>query len=61
MTIQIKDYGVGFDLTTQSESSKSLGMKTLKERTQILDGKMIIDSVKNQVTSIFLEIPKAAK
>jgi signal transduction histidine kinase/Tfp pilus assembly protein PilF len=61
VTILIKDYGIGFDITDQDRSIKSLGMKTLKERTQILGGKMVIDSVKNQGTSILLEIPKKAK
>ena len=58
VTVQVKDFGVGFDLTDQNGTANSLGMKTLKERTQILGGKMIIDSVKNQGTTILLEIPK---
>ena len=57
--ILIRDYGVGFDMTEQDYSVKSLGMKTLKERTQILGGKMVIDSVKNKGTTVLLEVPKS--
>ena len=58
VTLVVQDYGIGFDITSLDHSSKSLGMKTLKERTQILGGKMVIDSVKNQGTTITLEIKK---
>lgn len=58
VVVQIKDHGIGFDITEQNDTAKSLGMKTLKERTQILGGKMIIDSVKDKGTSIVLEIPR---
>lgn len=60
VTILIQDYGVGFDITNQS-TFKSLGMKTLKERTQILGGRLVIDSEKGKGTTVLLEIPKKVK
>ena len=57
VTIHIRDFGVGFDLTSTSFTN-SLGMKTLKERTQILNGKIVIHSENNKGTSILLELPK---
>ena len=55
---QVKDNGVGFDLTESSEILNSLGMKTLKERTEIIGGKLLIDSVKEKGTTITLMIDK---
>ena len=57
VVIHIRDFGVGFDLTGTSFTN-SLGMKTLKERTQILNGKIVIHSEKDKGTSIVLELPK---
>lgn len=56
--LHIQDYGVGFDLTENTTVMHSLGMKTLKERTQILGGKIIIQSTKNSGTSVMLELDK---
>lgn len=58
VTLLIQDHGVGFDITENSKAITSFGMKTLKERTQILGGKMIIDSTKGNGTSIWLELDK---
>jgi signal transduction histidine kinase len=58
VTLLIRDYGIGFDITENTEVIHSLGMKTLKERTQIIGGKIIIDSTKNKGTSILLELDK---
>jgi signal transduction histidine kinase len=54
----IQDYGAGFDLTENTTVIHSLGMKTLKERTQILGGKITIQSTKNTGTIILLELDK---
>lgn len=58
VVIQIKDYGVGFDLTEDAGVVTSLGMKTLRERTQLLGGKLMIESVKGKGTSITLQVVK---
>jgi signal transduction histidine kinase len=58
VTLLMQDYGVGFDLTENTTVMHCLGMKTLKERTQILGGKIIIQSTKKVGTSILLELDK---
>lgn len=54
----IIDHGKGFDLTENPKQFKSLGMLTLKERTKILKGNLIIDSSKGKGTAIILTIEK---
>ncbi|UXX79202.1 sensor histidine kinase [Reichenbachiella carrageenanivorans] len=61
VSIQIKDYGVGFDLTEDSGVVTSLGMKTLRERTQLLGGKLMIESVKGKGTTVTLHVSKPNK
>ncbi|MDO5656568.1 MAG: histidine kinase [Flavobacteriaceae bacterium] len=54
----VKDNGIGFDLTESADILNSLGMKTLKERTEIIGGKLLIDSEKNKGTIISLYFNK---
>mgnify|MGYP001396562592 CR=1 FL=1 len=56
--LEITDYGVGFDLTSDIGSLQGLGMKTLRERTQLLNGKILIDSTKGKGTSVILHVNK---
>ena len=56
--LEITDYGVGFDLTSDVSSLQGLGMKTLKERTQLLNGKILVDSTKGKGTSVILHVNK---
>ena len=56
--LSVIDYGVGFDLTSDTSSLQGLGMKTLRERTQLLGGKILIDSTKNKGTSVILQVTK---
>ncbi len=58
--IIIKDNGKGFDFSEQYNDFKSLGLKTLKERTKLLNGSMKIDSEKNKGTTLAFTIPLAA-
>ncbi|UXP34112.1 sensor histidine kinase [Reichenbachiella agarivorans] len=58
VVIQIKDYGIGFDLIENAGVITSLGMKTLKERTQLLGGKLMVESVKGKGTTITLHVAK---
>ncbi|PKV49960.1 histidine kinase [Aquimarina sp. MAR_2010_214] len=55
---QIKDNGVGFDLTTGSSKLESLGMKTLKERAALIQAKLVIESIVNKGTTIQIIIDK---
>ncbi|MFP2996930.1 sensor histidine kinase [Spongiivirga sp. MCCC 1A20706] len=58
--IIIKDNGKGFDFSEQYNDFKSLGLKTLKERTKLLNGSMKIDSERNKGTTLAFTIPLAA-
>ncbi|NER18015.1 tetratricopeptide repeat-containing sensor histidine kinase [Spongiivirga citrea] len=58
--IIIKDNGKGFDFSERYNDFKSLGLKTLKERTKLLNGSMKIDSEKNKGTTLAFTIPLAA-
>lgn len=44
ITLYLKDNGVGFDFTERYNDFKSLGLKTLKERTRYLNGIMKVNS-----------------
>lgn len=56
--VYIKDNGVGFHFSEKYNNAKSLGLKTIKERTQILNATLKIDTFINQGTSITIKIPK---
>jgi signal transduction histidine kinase len=54
--VSINDNGKGFD-TNDGQKLNSLGLKTLKERIRILNGKLIIKSKQNKGTSIIAKFP----
>ncbi len=53
----IQDNGVGFDFSERYNDFKTLGLKTLKERTRFLNGIMKIDSQTNNGTKLEFKIP----
>lgn len=55
--VKIKDNGKGFDFSEKHNDFKSLGLKTLKERTKFLKGTMKVDSEKNKGTTLEFVIP----
>ncbi|QXP79475.1 MULTISPECIES: sensor histidine kinase [Winogradskyella] len=55
---QIKDNGIGFDLTENTELLNSLGMKTIKERAQLIGAQLSIDSIKGKGTTIQIKVLK---
>ncbi|WP_191963448.1 ATP-binding protein [Pseudotamlana haliotis] len=55
---QIKDNGIGFDVTENSTLLNSLGMKTLKERAQIIGAQIQINSIKGKGTTVQIKVPK---
>ena len=57
--IVIKDNGDGFDFSERYNDFKSLGLKTLRERTKYLKGTMKVDSEKNKGTTFSYIIPIA--
>ena len=56
--IKIQDHGVGFDLVENADTINSLGMRTLKERTRLVGGKILINSTKGEGTSVTLMVEK---
>ncbi|WP_162819782.1 sensor histidine kinase [Kordia sp. SMS9] len=54
--IRIKDDGKGFEYSKKIASSKSLGMKSLLERTKIINAKLNIDSQLNRGTNTSIKV-----
>ncbi len=55
--ISIRDNGVGFDFSEKYQDAKSLGLKTLLERTKFLKGQMKVTSKKDTGTVIEFQFP----
>jgi signal transduction histidine kinase len=56
---EIKDNGIGFDVTKNNSQLNGLGMQTLKERAQIIEAQLIISSIKGEGTTIQINVPKS--
>lgn len=52
----VEDDGVGFDIDT-NHSERHLGLLGMRERAELLNGTLTIESDSEQGTSIFIEIP----
>jgi signal transduction histidine kinase len=57
IVISIKDNGEGFDFSEKYQDVKSLGLKTLLERTKFLNGQMKVQSKINNGTSLEFQFP----
>ncbi|MEL6810140.1 MAG: sensor histidine kinase [Bacteroidota bacterium] len=57
VNVSIRDNGVGFDFTEKYQNVKSLGLKTLLERTKFLNGQMKVHSKKNNGTLLEFQFP----
>ena len=55
--ISIRDNGVGFDFAEKYQDVKSLGLKTLLERTKFLKGQMKVTSKKDNGTVLEFQFP----
>ncbi|MCY1550133.1 hypothetical protein D9M68_863600 [compost metagenome] len=55
LSLQINDNGNGFDVSTQSRT-KSLGLQSLRDRIQDMNGTMAIESTQNG-TALSVEVP----
>lgn len=53
--LKVEDNGVGFD---DRQFHSGYGIKGMKERVQLLDGKIAIDSVRDRGTKILVTIPR---
>ncbi|MBN2469487.1 MAG: ATP-binding protein [Anaerolineae bacterium] len=66
-TCTVEDNGRGFDPETifaedheEKQESKALGLKTLRERVELLGGQMVIDSSEGEGTKVSVIIPAGA-
>jgi signal transduction histidine kinase len=57
IVISIKDNGEGFDFSEKYQDVKSLGLKTLLERTKFLNGQMKVQSKINSGTTLEFQFP----
>ncbi|HLW31014.1 MAG TPA: sensor histidine kinase [Aequorivita sp.] len=57
IVISIRDNGIGFDFAEKYQDVKSLGLKTLLERTRFLKGQMKVTSKKDNGTTIEFQFP----
>lgn len=57
VNVSVRDNGVGFDFSEKFQNVKSLGLKTLLERTKFLNGQMKVNSKKNSGTLIEFQFP----
>lgn len=55
--ISIRDNGVGFEFAEKFQNVKSLGLKTLLERTKFLNGNMKVESKLNNGTTLQFQFP----
>lgn len=55
--VQIKDNGKGFSVEKKANKTDSLGMKTLKERSQLIKSILQIDSKQNVGTTVKIIVP----
>tara|TARA_R100000353_G_scaffold43121_1_gene34556 strand:+ start:109215 stop:111224 length:2010 start_codon:yes stop_codon:yes gene_type:complete len=55
--ISIRDNGIGFDFAEKYQEEKSLGLKTLLERTRFLKGQMKVTSKKDSGAVLEFQIP----
>lgn len=57
LRILCRDNGSGFDYERMQREGKGLGLVSLKNRTEILGGKMTVESKKGRGTAFLFEIP----
>jgi signal transduction histidine kinase len=55
--LKLSDNGKGFDFESASQNSKGLGIRSLRNRAELINGKLFVQSTKRQGISYVLEIP----
>jgi signal transduction histidine kinase len=58
LVLIIEDDGVGFS-PEEATKGKRIGLNGMRERAEMLDGKLLIESVPGIGSSIFVEVPYA--
>ncbi len=59
--IEIRDHGRGFDPAAVLAAGYAAGLSGLRERVDLLGGRLIIDSALGQGTSVIAELPATPK
>lgn len=59
LTLQVEDCGTGFDMGSVEAKGTGLGLYGMKERADLVDGQLLIQSQAGKGTRIRLEIPLA--
>lgn len=57
LVVTAEDNGTGFDYKTAAKEHTGLGLRNLLSRTEVLNGKMYVDSVTNKGTQYSFEVP----
>ncbi len=52
----VEDNGIGFDIET-ADQNRHLGLLGMQERAEMLDGTLVIESIINTSTTLYVEIP----
>ena len=55
--LQTSDNGVGFDYGENMANASGLGLRNLLSRTELMAGKMYVESSRNKGTTYTFEIP----
>jgi signal transduction histidine kinase len=55
--LKLSDNGKGFDFETASQNSTGLGLRSLRNRAELINGKLFVQSAEGQGISYVLEIP----
>jgi signal transduction histidine kinase len=57
VVLATRDNGVGFNYDDRSREASGQGLRNLLSRTEIMGGKMYVDSIKGKETTFIFEIP----
>ncbi|WP_091449449.1 GAF domain-containing sensor histidine kinase [Actinokineospora iranica] len=57
VVLEVRDDGVGFDLSTQEHASRRLGLSSMRERARSAGGKLKVTSHSPGGTTVRLEVP----
>lgn len=57
LTIVCRDDGTGFDYAKLSKESKGIGLYSLKNRTELMGGSLVVESEPGKGTAFLFEIP----
>jgi two-component system sensor histidine kinase NreB len=57
--VQVRDAGIGFDVSQALRAGASSGLSGMRERAELLGGHLIIESAAGRGTTVTVEFPLA--